>query len=82
MRPSPCRQRCGRAHGSGDFGLQGVRPDHPAEHLGRAKGGKPAADQQLAQRPRFLSSNSTGSPAEPMRARERDAWISISATSP
>ena len=34
------------------------------------------------QRPRSCSSSVTGSPPGPVRAGMRDAWISISATSP
>ena len=41
-----------------------------------------ALDQQPVPRPRFCSMSSTGSPSAPRRARRREAWISISATSP
>ena len=71
-----------RAWTRGDRSLQRVRACAPPSRSARASAARPRRMSRRSQRARFCSSSNIGSPDGPMRARERDAWISMSATSP
>ena len=70
---------------------RGRRRWRPAAHRGRgrrraprprASAARPRRISSGSQRARSWSSSRIGSPSGPIRARDRDAWISISATRP
>ena len=57
-------------------------PIAPGSSSARASAASPRRISSRSHRRRSWSGSSTGSPSGPRRAAARDAWISISATSP
>ena len=81
--PSRCPRRCAAwAWHAAIAACSTYGPGGPPISRARSIAVKPRRMSSWSQRPRFCSCSWTGSPDGPVRAAERDAWISISATSP
>ena len=82
-RPVRLRGRARPGVAGGDGGLQRVGARRAAQRLGARQRGQAAADQELVPAPAVLvEQQDRARPTARVRARAREAWISMSATRP